>query len=513
MMTILSLLPIVCLLVCLIFIKLPVANAGGISLGVALVIALFFFGLDAFGLSVAVGKALSLALFVSLIVWCALFLYHIVSDFKAVDVINKNIVIFIEDKFVQFLLLSWLFTGLMQGMAGFGVPIVITTPILIALGFDKIKSLTATLMGHSWAVTFGSMGAAFYIIQMLLDSRGVTYEDLGIPMWLFNTCAHLLTGIGVCWIYDGLKGIKKGLSYVLPVSAIMAVTQYFTIYFGMYAIATLTTALSGLIAMFILYKLRSKSKTKIKLYSDKLNLFQSILPYAVILGLSLAFSFLPQFLKDIYISFDFPATVTSLNFEVLAESDYAPIRLFGHPAVILLLASAVAVITFKKAKIWDNTVFVGAIKKTVKKCVPATLALVALGSMSLIMMDSGMMNQLAQSVADLTGRFYSIFAPAIGVLASFLTGNNTNSNVMFGVFQYTIAERLDVSGAVMAAAQSIGGSIGVGIGPTVVLMGAIASKLVGKESGILKKLIIMMFIIALIMGGVNYVLLEVIKYE
>ena len=151
-MTILSLLPIICLLVCLIAVKLSVAKAGAVSLAAALVIALFFFGLPAFGLLVAVGKAMSLALFVSLIVWCALFLYHLLDGFKAVKVITENIVILIEDKFVEFVLLSWLFTGLLQGMAGFGVPAVIVTPILIALGFDKVKSLSAALLDYNMAI-------------------------------------------------------------------------------------------------------------------------------------------------------------------------------------------------------------------------------------------------------------------------------------------------------------------------------------------------------------------------
>jgi len=501
-MTALSLLPIICLLVCLVFLKVPVARAGAISLAIALVIALVFYGLPLFGLSVAVGKALSLALFVSLIVWCALFLYHLADGFKAVEVINKNIVIFVEDRLVSFILLAWLFSGLLQGMAGFGVPVVIVAPILIALGFDNVKSLAAALLGHSWAVTFGSMGAAFYIIQMI---TGIPMEELGVPMWVFNTSAHLLTGIGVCWLYDGIGGIKKGLPYILSVSAVMAVVQYFTIISGMYSLATLTTALAGLTAMFALYKLRTKSKTHSSLYKGSLTLWQSVLPYAVILGLSLGFQFLPAALKDISLSFSFPGFETALGYMVNPETGYARIRLFGHPAVILLCAAVTAVIVYKRAEVWDTGVFRDAVKKTVKKGIPATLALLALGNMSLIMMDSGMMFRLAKSAADLAGGLYPLFAPFIGVLASFLTGNNTNSNVMFGDFQYTIAQELGVSGAIMSAAQSISGSVGVAIGPTLVLMGAIATKQDGQESLIYKKLIVPVLLVALVMGIVNFV--------
>jgi len=504
-MTVLSLIPILALLVLLIIVKVSVPKAGAVSLAAALVIALAFFGLSAFGLLVAVGKALSLALFVSLIVWAALLLYHLVDGFKAIDVINKNFAALVEDKFVGFLLLAWLFTGVFQGIAGFGVPVVIVAPILIALGYDKVKSLSAALLGHSWAVTFGSMGAAFFIIQMLTD---VPYDELGLPMWIFNTIIIFGTGIGICWLYDGLKGIKKGISYVVPVSVIMAVTQFFIIRFGLYSLASLLTAVVGLAAMLIIYKLRSKSKSKTGLYSAHLTLFQSVLPYAVILILAILFQFLPDALRDISVSFTFPGTETSLGHIVPPETGYARIRLFGHPAVLLLIAAAVAVIVYKSAGAWDSAIFKDALKKTAKKGIPATLALLALGNMSLIMNDSGMTILLANNVADITGRFYPLAAPFFGVLGSFLTGNNTNSNILFGSFQYAIAQRLDVSGAVMSAVQSISGSIGVAIGPTLVLMGALASKLEGQESQIYRKLIGIILIVALVMGIVNFLLLE-----
>ena len=506
LMTVLSLLPILGLLVLLIVIRLSVAKSGAISLAIALAIALAFFGLNAFGIIVAVGKALSLALFVSLIVWGALLLYHLVDGFKAIDVINKNFVILVEDNFIAFALLAWLFTGVFQGMAGFGVPVVIVAPILIALGFDKVKSLSAVLLGHTWAVTFGSMGAAFFIIQML---TGVPYEQLGFPMWIFNAIAILGTGFGVCWLYDGLKGIKKGLAYVVPVSAIMVLVQYFTIALRLYSLASLLTAIVGLAAMLILYKLRNKTKSKRGLYSAELTLFQSVLPYAVILVFAMLFQFLPEALRDISVSFSFPGTQTALGYIVRPEVGYARIRLFGHPAVLLLAAAAVALIVFRRAGGGEySSVIKEALKKTVKKGVPATLALLALGNMSLIMMDSGMTYLLSYSIAELTGRFYPFVAPFFGVLGSFLTGNNTNSNILFGSFQYTIAQRLEVSGAVMAAAQSLSGAVGVAIGPTLVLMGALSAKLEGQESLIYRKLIVIVLIIALAMGAANFLLLR-----
>ena len=522
LMTLLALLPIVSLLVCLIVVKFSVARSGAISLAIALVVALVFYGLPITPLSaalpVSVGKALWLALFVSLIVWFAIFLYHLVDDFKAIEVINKNLSIFVEDKFVSFLLLAWMFTGLLQGMAGFGVPAVIVTPILIALGFNKVKSLAAALLGHSWAVTFGSLGAAFFVIQGI---TGVDYTELAHAMFIFNTAAHLLTGIGVCFIYDGFKGIKKGLSYVIPVSLVMTGVQALVIFvIGAYPVAGLLPALVGLLTLFLLYKLRSRKDKAGKkgLYrSEKLNLLQAALPYLVIIVLALAFQLVPDSVNDAA-SYgpSFQGFVTDPNVDALDPhtvepvTNYNRIRVFRHPAVLLLSAALTAIIVYKQAGIWDSAVFKGVFKKTVKKGIPATLALLALGNMSLIMMDSGMTDNLAYATASLTGAVYPLFAPFIGVLGSFLTGNNTNANVLFGAFQYAIATELGVNTVVMTAVQSMTAGVAVSVGPTLILMGALASDQKGVESTILKKLLPIVLLIALVMGIINMIAMNVL---
>jgi len=326
----------------------------------------------------------------------------------------------------------------------------------------------------------------------------------------------LLTGIGVCWIFDGFKGVKKGLTYVLPVSFVMAIIQFFTLKAGMYSLVTLNAAFVGLSVMFLLYKFRTRGKEDISesgFYRDKLNLWQAIFPYALILMLLLSFQLIPNTVREVVsIAPNFKGFETTLGHTVAEVTRYSPIRLFVHPVFVLLIASAAAIFIYKRTNVWTTDIFRGAVQKTVKKGIPATLALLALGNMSLVMMESGMTTQLADAFAGLTGRFFPLFSPFLGMLSSFLTGNNTNANVLFGTFQYAIANHLQISTAVMVASQSLSASVGVTIGPTLVLMGALASDQVGQESTILKKLIPIVLLIALTMGIVNYVLSEVLRY-
>ena len=509
MMMILSLAPILALLLCLIVFKLPASKAGAISLLFAFVIAFLFFGIDTFGMSVAIGKGITLAFFVLLIIWAALFLYHLVDDFKAIDVINKNIVIFVRDEFVQFVLISWLFSAMLQGIAGFGVPVVITTPILISLGFNPVKSIAAVLIGHSWAVIFGSMGTPFYAIFLI---SGIPQQYLGAAMWIFAIPTMVMTGLAVCYLYGGFKYVLKGLKYIVPVSILTSAAMFATLYFHMFSLIGLTSALTGLVTMYVMYRFSVKNEAKEKLYSSSLTLVQAALPHASIIVLTL----LLQVLSIGHIaalSFNFPGFETERGHVVYEEAAYSTIRLFGHPAPILLAAAGIGILTYKKIGIWDIATFKSTVNKTIKRCIPTSISLMCLVTMALIMMDSGMTNELSNGTAELSGRFYPLLAPLFGVLGSFITGSNTNSNVLFGQFQYSIARSLNVSTAVMCGAQTVGGSVGISMSPNSVLMGTTAAQLVGQESLIYKKVTGVTILVALTLGVLNYILLEVTGFS
>jgi lactate permease len=502
MNTLLSFLPILVLLFCLLVWKLPASKAGAIAMLLGMAIAVAAFGLDTFGLTVALAKGMSLALYVLLIIWAAVFLYQLVDEFKATEVINKNIVLLIHDPFIQFLTLSWLFSAVLQGIAGFGVPVIIVVPILIELGFNPVSSTAAVLIGHSWAVTFGSMGSSFYTMSLV---TGISQQYLGIAMGIFDVVAMLFTGMAVCFLYGGLKQVRVGLKYVLPTTALMSVVLFGVVKLQLVSLVGLLTALSGLLFMFMLYQQTTKAKLPEKLYSNSLSLGQAVLPYGMIIGLSLLFQVLK--LGSIAIAFRFPQITTALGYVAKAEESYSKIKLFGHPAPVIIIAALVGIVVYHKVKIWSSERFQRVLNKTVGKCVPTSISLMFLIMMAAVMMDSGMTTQFAEGTARVAGSFYPLIAPFFGVLGSFITGSNTNSNVIFGKFQYAVAESIGVSQTVMCGAQSIGGSVGVSLGPTTVLMGCSAAKLVGQESLVYRRLMAITLTTTLALGITNYLLL------
>ena len=73
------------------------------------------------------------------------------------------------------LLICWLFSSFLQGITGFGVPVAVCAPILIALGVQPLWSVIITLLGHAWANTYGTFALAWDAL--------ITQSQNGLPAY------------------------------------------------------------------------------------------------------------------------------------------------------------------------------------------------------------------------------------------------------------------------------------------------------------------------------------------
>jgi len=414
MLTLLCVTPILCLLICLLALKLSAVKASAVSFLITLIIFSIYFKPGMTGAVISIAKGCSRALFVILIIWGAMFLYNFVNETKALYVINRNIEIAINNKFHQFILLSWAFSSFLQGIAGFGVPVVVVTSILIALGFDPVASVCAVLVGHSWAITFGSMGSSIYAIDMVTQSP---IDEIIVYMSLFGMISMFCTGLMVCFLYGGMKYVMKGFPLILVVSVIMSIVLYFLSNIGMMSVIGLLTALIGLCVGFFVSRARSKEKTALRLYSAELNLFQAILPYLLTVILSVSFFLLdPSFT----IEFNFSGYETLSGQVVPYEESYVSFNVLKYPLTIIMISSFISMIVFYQKKTFNAQVAKSVIVKTVKKCIQTTITILLLLSIAVMMIDSGMIEQIAVSLASFAGSAYPLIAPLIGYWARLL---------------------------------------------------------------------------------------------
>ncbi len=173
------------------------SQAGPVGWLTAVSLSLLFFGTNITLLAVAVGRSLLLALFVLYIIWMALLLYHVVDGAGAITAIGQQMPSIAQDKPTQALLLAWIFGAFLQGATGFGVPAAIVAPLLMGLGFAAETAVVMALLGHAWAVTFGSLGSSFL---SLMAATGLPGEMLADQSALFLTICCLGCGLGVLWL-------------------------------------------------------------------------------------------------------------------------------------------------------------------------------------------------------------------------------------------------------------------------------------------------------------------------
>jgi len=194
-----------------------------------------------------------------------------------------------------------------------------------------------------------------------------------------------------------------------------------------------------------------------------------------------------QISGHLYFGFDFPGLETSLGYTVSPVINYTKISLIGHPAPLILVSIILSVIIFNWKGHWRKNALIVAIKSTMKQFVPISFGISVLLMMALVMNDTGMTTVLAAGVARITGVIFPLISPFIGMLGSFMTGSNTNSNVMFGALQVDTARTLGMNPLIIASSQSIGGSIGSAISPAKVIIGSAPVGVMGKEGTIIKK--------------------------
>jgi len=112
----------------------------------------------------------------------------------------------------------------------------------------------------------------------------------------------------------------------------------------------------------------------------------------------------------------------------------------------------------------------------------------------------GMPIAMATYLADIFQGIYPMVSPVIGSLGSFMAGSTTVSNMLFALFQYTIAGELELTRAVITGLQTVGGSLGNMICVHNIIAACATVGLVGMEGLIVKRNLLPLGICLLIAG-------------
>jgi lactate permease len=506
--------PIAVVLVLMVGFRWGGKQAGPVGWVVAMIVAWLCFGAGLDVLIYSQLRGVLLTVYVLYIIWMALVLYRVVDEAGALDIVGRGIAHLTGEPTMQLLMLAWGFSSFLQGVAGFGVTVAVTAPLLIGLGFPPVVAVASASIGHSWAVTFGSMGSSF---QALIAATGLPGAELAPWSVVLLAVACFGCGIAAAWTFQGWRSVRKGWPALLLMGTVMAVVQAGLAVTGLWNLAGFGAGLAGLAAGALVARLPryqpsvgepgriqdvqpsanargslpadSGAASAISGNQSSISLGLALAPYLILIVVVAAAELWPwlnEVLNQVVLRIHFPQVQTSYGWITPADTGRT-ISIFGHAGALLGYVSLVTYLFYRRKGYYRPGVGRRIVRQTIKSAVPSSIGIASMVGFAVAMDNSGMTRVLAEGISHAAGGVFPLVSPFVGLLGAFMTGSNTNSNVVFSAMQQQTAQLLGISVPVILASQTAGGAVGSMLAPSKVIVGCSTAGLAGKEGDVLKK--------------------------
>ncbi len=495
--------PLAALLAGLLVLRWSAVRAAAVALAVTSLLAGAVYRTPPAGLVAALARAAVTSLHVLYIIWAALLLYEIADRVGAIASIGEEVSRLTEDHVLQLLIVGFAFSSFLQGVAGFGVPVAVTAPLLLGLGFAPLEAAAAPLVGHAWAVTMGDMASSF---QALRAVTGLPARALGVWTAALLGGVAVATGFAVAHVHAGPRPFRRALGAIAILGAVMGVVQLLLALAQHWVVASFGAGMVGLVVGVAVARLarrrgpawlgtlpawpppypRDERPRSVHAGRAAMGFHEAFLPYYTLIGVVGTATFVPpvrRTLESVILTAHFVAVPTGLGWP--GEGGEVHFPPLAHPGALLLYASGLTVVLYRLRgrtvagwrRLWAAVVRQGA---------PTSAAVLLLVGMATLMGASGMTFLLAQGLVTLVGPAFPLLSPLLGLLGTVITGSNTNSNVLFGSLQRDAARLLGMDPVLMAALQTAGGSVGSMVAPAKVVLATAAVGLSGQEGRVMR---------------------------
>lgn len=488
------------------------AALGGTSLALLIAIFVYHMPVDLAALATLYGGAFGLFP-VCWIVITALFIYNMSVKTGQFEVIKNSLASISDDRRLQALLIAFSFGAFIEGAAGFGTPVAITSAMLAGLGFNPLYAASICLLANTAPVAWGAIG-----IPIVVGGQVAGIPDLALSQMVGRTLP-LISFFVPLYLVVLMAGWKKGLE-VWPACFVsggsFALAQFLSSNSPLTAplLPDLIASIASIVCTVLFLKVwhpkeswhfdhEPKREGKAKLLYSGGQIFRAWAPFIILSLFVCAWGIKPvnqaldQITKQV---FDFAFPIAGLDKLVIDQAGKA------KPAVFKLnvLSAAGTAILFA----WFFSIVVmGASLKTAGAVARDTLktlkwpiiTISTILGFAYIMNFSGMAITLGYAVAT-TGAAFPFFAALLGWLGVFMTGSDTSTNALFGKLQAVTAEKIGIDPVITMSANTCGGVCGKMISPQSISVATGATGMVGRESEIFRFTFKHSIIMAMLVG-------------
>jgi lactate permease len=489
-----------------------------------------------------------IAIKILLIVFGALTILLTLRESGALEVINRGFEGISPDRRIQTIIIAWLFEGFIEGSAGFGTPAALAAPLLLLLGFPALAAAMVTLILNFTSVSFGAVGTPILIgigssldtqeiYKTLLDA-GMSYGDFLHMVGIWTAVQHAIPGILLPLlavimltkffgekksIRDGLAiwpyALFSGLCFVIPyiLVALFLGPEFPSLFGGLIGLSILIPATKyGFLKPKSVWDFPARSKwaknwsgsiSLTKMVNKKTSILSAWIPFALIAILLVLtrVRFLP--FRDLLMS-------VSIKYNnLLGTSVSGKIEPFYITGIMPFLIVAILCIPLFKMK---NKEVKLAWLESIKQMKNPIIALIFAIPLVRIMMYSGnditkiasMPITMATFITGIFQGAWPFAAAFVGAMGTFVAGSNTVSNMLFSLFQYSIAKQLDISRIIIVSLQNVGGALGTMISVHTIIAVCATVGLSGVEGLLIKRNLIPMMILGILVGFIGLILIR-----
>jgi lactate permease len=395
---------------------------------------------------------------------------------------------FSPDRRVQALLIAWGFGAFLEAAAGFGTAVAIPAAILIGLGFNPFFAAMLCLIANTVPVAFGAVGIPVITLAKVAD-LDVMRLTLAVAIQL--TPFIIIIPVALIRImtksFAGLKGV---IGMALAAGIFFALPQLLVaIYMGP-ELAAIVGAVMSMVAVVVyntvsppkvVWRFPGETAEAGKQIGLKTSVREQLIvwsPYiflfVFILGTS---NVICPFVSGLL-------GIVHTSFSVYSGPGGKPVDIdwILTPGTLIMIGALLG--GFLQGISLPSLGVV--LKKTCKQLQKTTITVVSIVALARVMSYSGMIGDIAVALAQLTGGFYPFIAPVIGALGTFVTGSDTNANVLFGALQKQTALQIGADPTWITAANTTGATAGKMISPQTIAIATSATGQIGMEGNLLR---------------------------
>lgn len=487
MNTFLAAIPLILILVLMVGFRWGGSKAGAVGWAAALLIAALVFGAGPRVLLWAQIQGFFRAAYVLYIIWGALLFFRVTEADGTLEAVSDTLQRLAPGRILQVLLLAWGFTSFLQGVGGFGVPVAVVAPILVAMGFAPVDAVVMASLGLAWAVSFGSLGASYEALISATELEGAL-----VAPWMAMTLSLVcvMAGAVVLWIASDYRPPRSEIGPVLSMAIAMSSVQYGVVRLGIENIGAMLGGLAGLIvgggwALLRRRRVRKADRQTIRWRQVPIRM----LPYILLIAIIFAVNFIP-FLNRNLNHWTVQIRVPALQLRdgtAIPATHTKSISIFGHPGAQLIYTAIITILIAKSRGGLPSGSAEKIRQGVLRSGTKSTVGILAMMAMATTMQLAGMVSELSRTMAAFAGQLFPLITPFIGALGAFMTGSNTNSNVLLGAFQLQVAQALKLFVPFVIALHNAGAAVGSVFSPAKIIVGCSTVGLSGRESDALRR--------------------------